>query len=128
MSAADDVRREMAKVESMTRDVFVGVVLEAHRSIQSGSELTGAPGQPVDTGNLRNSWQIDFETPERAAIGTNVEYAEAVEDGVGPHGPVIYGAGGKGRSTVGGSHGVKLTIANMDRIRDAVVRRTGGHP
>lgn len=121
MSAADDMRREIMKIEAMTQDVFVGVVAEATRSIVEGSEITAAPGQPVDTGYLKASWQTTFDSPTQATIGTNTEYAEPIEDGVGPHGPLTL------RSAVGGFHSVKLTIAGMERIRDAVVKRvTGG--
>jgi hypothetical protein len=47
----------------------------------------------VDTGALRNSWQLQFESPTAALISTNVEYAPIIEDNVrgvtfknhGPH-------------------------------------------
>lgn len=119
MSAEDEIRREMVKVEAMTRDVFLDFVSEAERSIVNGSEITGAPGQPVDTGYLKSSWQTTFEAPMQATIGTNTEYAEPIEDGVGAHGPLTL------RSQVGGFHSVKMTVAAAERIRDVVVRRIG---
>jgi hypothetical protein len=103
----------------MTRDVFVGTVVALHGSIQTGSAVTAAPGQPVDTGNLRNSWLYEFDTPMTATISTNVEYAEAVEDGVGPHGPREYGQ----KNGIGGSHSVALTIAGAQKIADVEVMR-----
>jgi hypothetical protein len=118
MGAPDDLRREGAKLEAMTADVFAGVVLALHASIKEGSAVTAAPGQPVDTGRLRNSWAFEFDGPTRAAISTDVEYAQAVEDGVGPHGPVAYG-----KSGVGGSHSVALTIAGAARLVDREVQR-----
>jgi hypothetical protein len=70
MSAADEMRRELMKLEAMTKQVFVDVATEAHRSIVEGSELTGAPGQPVDTGYLRASWLLAFgEMPAFALSG-----------------------------------------------------------
>ncbi len=118
MSVAADVKRFQIKVASQTRDVFTGVVEESTRAIVEGSELTASPGQPVDTGRLKASWQTVFEAPDRAIIGTNVEYAQAVEDGVGPRGRVTYG-----KSGVGGSHSVKQLVANFDRVVEAVAER-----
>lgn len=112
------MERITAKIERVTRDVFVNVVTSARDSIVEGSAVTGAPGQPVDTGNLRGSWQTVLEGPTRALIGTTVDYAGAVEDGVGPHGPRTYG-----KSGIGGSHSRKLTVAGMQRIVDAEVRK-----
>lgn len=111
MSAEDAIRREMMQAEGFVRDAFIGLAVAAKDSIQFGSPITGAPGQPVDTGYLRNSWQIGWDTvpqfpgtgegatPDpagltpiedtgdpmtatRALIATNVEYAEVIEDGV----------------------------------------------
>jgi hypothetical protein len=82
MSFADDVRRFAAKVEAKQREVFVNVASHAHESIVNGSPVTGAPGQPVDTGNLRNSWQLTFPDANTAEITTNVDYAQPVEDNV----------------------------------------------
>lgn len=117
MSASDDVRREILKLEAMTQDVFVGVGTEALRSIQGGSELTGAPGQPVDTGYLKGSWQRTFPSATQQAIGTNAAYAQGIEDGVGPHGPIQL------RSAVGGFHSVALTVAGLPRIVESEVHR-----
>jgi hypothetical protein len=63
------------------------------------------------------------EVPTEATIGTPVEYALAVEDAVGPHGHVLYG-----KSGVGGSHSVKLTVANFQRIVDRNVERVDQAP
>lgn len=119
MSAEDEMRREFVRLEAMSMEFFVAVAIEAHHGIQFGSEITGAPGQPVDLDHLRPSWQLSFPTPTLAAIDTNVAYAEAVEDGVGPHGPVVYGA----KNGIGGSHSVALTEAGMPRIVAVVTER-----
>lgn len=118
---AEHNRRALAEVRTLSADVFFGCVFDALASIKTGSAETGAPGQPVDTGNLRNSWQVEFDDPEfptEATIGTPVEYAQAVEDAVGPHGHVLYG-----KSGVGGSHSAKLTVATFQRIVDRNVER-----
>jgi hypothetical protein len=118
MSADDEIRREIVRLEKMTDDVFVDVVLEAQRSIVEGSELTGAPGQPVDTGNLKSSWIADLDPSATVAtISTNVEYAQPIEDGVGRYGPMTL------RSAVGGFHSVEHTIQGMPNIAAAVVAR-----
>jgi hypothetical protein len=105
MSFAEDIRRFTNRVETKTQAMFVGTATEALRSIQEGSEITGAPGQPVDTGNLRSSWNLSFESPTVALIATNTKYAPYVEDNVRGvtfknHGP----------------HSVKLTIAGLPKI------------
>jgi hypothetical protein len=58
MSFADDVRRFSLNVDTRINDVFLGCVQDAHAAIVVGSPLTGSPGQPVDTGYLRSSWQV----------------------------------------------------------------------
>lgn len=114
MSNLRDFTEARARFEQRRRDVFVGVVQKAHESIQVGSPITGSPGQPVDTGFLRNSWQAVFESDTEAVVGTNVEYAEPIEDGIGPHGELTL------RSEVGGFHSVKITRAGMGRIIEHV--------
>jgi hypothetical protein len=112
MSFADQVRSFSVKVEGVARDVFVNTVTATAESITDGSALTGAPGQPVDTGALKASWQTVFESPTSAVIGTNLVYAPLIEDG-------ISGRTGQPltlRSAVGGFHSVALTVLNFDRI------------
>lgn len=106
---SEQVRRWTRQTTTRSREVFVNVANHVHRSVQTGSETTGAPGQPVDTGALRNSWQLTFESTE-ALISTGLVYAPPIEDGVGPHGPLTL------RSEVGGFHSVALTRAGFDRI------------
>jgi hypothetical protein len=49
-------------------------------------------------------------------------HAQAVEDGVGPHGPRVYGK----KNNIGGSHSVALTIAGAQRVVDQQVQRVAG--
>jgi hypothetical protein len=106
----DQVRRFSEGVRVKSQAAFVRVVELTRESIVDGSALTGAPGQPVDTGYLKASWQTVFESPTSAVIGTNTVYAPAIEDGVGRHGPLTL------RSQVGGFHSVAQTRANFPRI------------
>ena len=108
-----DINKFVKKTERRAKDVFVGSTVEVRRSIVEGSELTGAPGQPVDTGTLKASWVDNFISPTEWQIETNIEYAPGIEDGVG----ITI------RSPVGGSHSVALTTAGWQRIVDHVNKR-----
>lgn len=110
MTFGEDLKLFADKVEGRARRVFVGSVNRVQESVVDGSPLTGAPGQPVDTGNLRASWQQTYPADWIGEVSTNVVYAEPIEEGVGPHGPMTL------RSQVGGFHSVKLTRAGWDRI------------
>ena len=122
MSFLDDIKRFNVKLENLTQEGFVGTVAEAKNSIVFGSPLTGAPGQvvaDVGGGNLRDSWQVEFEDPNTALISTNVPYAESNEDGIARPGgdPYIQ------RSAVGGRWNVALTRAGIQNIVDSEVER-----
>lgn len=122
MGFGDDMKRVQVRVQQRRREVFVTCVEEATRSIVEGSDLTGAPGQPVDTGRLKASYQTVHETSGRAVIGTNAEYARSIEDGVS------YAHGGTPitiRSKVGGTHSIQRTVLNWDRIVAAAIARVG---
>lgn len=117
MTFADDLNKFSVTCQTRSNDVFVGCVDEAFNSVVLGSPITGAPGQPVDTGVLRASWQKYFTSPTQAQISTNVAYAEPIEDGIGRYGPMTL------RSSVGGFHSVAMTIAAFSRIVSIVTQR-----
>lgn len=139
MAFADDIHRFSLKLERQSGDVFVGVAQAVHESVVEGSPVTGAPGQPVDTGALKASWQLTFPEQMLARVTTNLDYAEPIENGiqrpyvrsqastfgferihVTPRPMVL-------RSQVGGFHSVKLTRANFQRLVDHTARQvTGG--
>lgn len=111
MSFREQITAFAKKVDGRNRRLMVGIVNEVERSIKFGSEITGAPGQPVDTGNLLNSWSTFWETPGIAAsIITNCIYAPDIEDGT------RNGRAMTLRSQVGGFHSVKLTRVAFPRI------------
>jgi hypothetical protein len=117
MSFADDIRRFNVKVDKRAKALHDGVSDLAFSSIVEGSPVTGAPGQPVDTGNLKGSWQNIIEGPLTRFIVTNVIYAPIIEDGT---------RGGRTltlRSRVGGWHSVKLTRAAWARMVEFVTQR-----
>lgn len=125
MSFSGDIKKFTKIIKQRNNDVFVGVAEEVHRSIQTGSEITGAPGQPVGGhqpgrryvgGALRASWQLQID-PDSALISTNMIYAPQIEDGTR-----------EGRaltlwSPVGGFHSVKTTIAGFDKIVEHVLKK-----
>lgn len=120
MSFTSDLAAFTAKVEARQQAVFVNTAVAVKDSITVGSPVTGSPGQPVDTSNLLNSWQLSFPTQSTAEITTNVVYAPAIEEGVGPHGALTL------RSAVGGFHSVAATRSNFDLLVGDVVRTTIG--
>lgn len=124
MSFGEELRIFGEKAERNIHAVFVGSVNAVHGSVVEGSAVTGAPGQPVDTGNLRASWQETFPEPLVGQTATNVAYAESIEHG--QQAPYTTAAGTQVtpgpmtlRSSVGGFHSVKLTRAGwQDIVRD----------
>lgn len=109
MSFEEDLAKFSVKLERMTPQLLPTVASELYASIVDGSQVTGSPGQPVDTGTLRNSWQVRFPSPDVAEITTGVEYAPFVEDNI---------KGVQFRNH--GPHSVALTLAGAQKIVDRV--------
>lgn len=120
MSFGKDLRSFTVKVEERLKDTLVESTVLIHESIVEGSAITGAPGQPVDTGALKGSWQVTFPDELTGRVATGIAYAPGVEDGVGPHGPITL------RSKVGGFHSAKLTVASWDKVLEEAVKRARG--
>ena len=108
------------KIDAKARAILLEAAMLAHQSIQTGSPLTGAPGQPVDTGYLRASWQLVPDGPDGYRITTNAAYARQIEDGT------RLGRALTLRSAVGGFHSVKLTRNAWPRIVEAATRSVAG--
>lgn len=118
----EGIDRAIREMEQRARAVFLGTAAHLERSIKDGSSLTGAPGQPVQTGNLKRSWQTTFPSQDVAEIATNVIYAPGIEDGVS----LKTGKALTLRSPEGGFHSVKLTVAGFEKIVTAEVVAAGG--
>lgn len=129
MSFADDLGKFTRKVETKSAEVFIGVGEECLRSIQEGSEITGAPGQQVGQygpgyhqgevgGALKGSWQRWFASPTEQIIATDSPYAQQEEDGVTYRGTPI-----TQHTTVGGPFSTRLTFAGFSKIVEAVTAR-----
>lgn len=122
MSFADEMARAADDVLADATAVLDVATELAKQSIQFGSPLTGALGQPVDEGTLRNSFMVERPSPTERTIATNLPYAQSIEDGLS------YAHGGTPmtlRSAVGGFHSIAQTVANFDRIADAAVEAVG---
>lgn len=120
MSAfTDSLRSFTLKCEARNQAIFVNTVSAVKSSITDGSPLTGSPGQPVRSGTLKNSWQASFDSATSATISTNIVYAEPIEEGVGPYGPLVL------RSATGGFHSVRLTRAGFDHIVSDEAKKAG---
>lgn len=114
MSAEAQVRKFILKVNTIIREVGEGARDEVFRSIVEGSPITGAPGQPVDTGYLRASWSITKLEPLLWEISTRTIYAPGIEDGSRAGRAMVL------RSQEGGFHSVKVTRLGWQQIVDKV--------
>ena len=110
MSFSGDVARFNANFSRRARDIHNNVSDAAYSSIVEGSPVTGAPGQPVDTGNLRGSWQNIIDGPLLRRIVTNVLYAPYIEEGTSRGRAMVL------RSQVGGFRSVALTRAGWQAL------------
>ena len=120
MTFRDDMNRINDAVDRRAQLFLVFAIGIIAQSIRDGHELTGAPGQPVDTANLLNSWQERFPEVDVGEVITNVIYAPVIEDLIGRFGPIQI------RSEVGGGHSVKLTRAAWQKIADAAMTQARG--
>lgn len=105
-----DLQKFVLLVRERQKAVFKDACAMAEESIQNGSAISGAPGQPVQTGKLLLSWQLRLDSDTQATIDTNSLYAPAIEDGVGKYGPLTL------RASRGGFHSVKLTVAAWPQL------------
>jgi len=112
------VKNWTLEIERGMNDLHVNASEKVRDSVVWGSDLTGAPGQPVDTGFLRNDWAANFRFLAKlhARLHTIAAYARGIEEGEGPSGALTL------RSEVGGFHSVKMTVAGWKNIVRAAKR------
>jgi hypothetical protein len=116
----DAIAGFVVQLDGAEEAVFVGTVAAVEESIKIGSPITAAPGQPVQSGDLRNSYIPTVHGPREVEISSHLDYALPIEEGIGKHGPLTL------RSAVGGFHSIKLTAAGFQRLVDDVVRKVTG--
>ena len=126
-----DLERFQSDLLQRAEGVFAGATAKVRTSIIEGSAATGAPGQPVDIGALRGSWQTTFPERYLSRTTTGLEYARAVEEGQQPpyttaSGKLVEPRPMQLRSPVGGLHSVKLTRAGIQALVDETVREVVG--
>ena len=123
MTFEGDIARFVTKTFVRQKFIFFGVANELKTSITEGSSITGSPGQPVQSSDLKNSWDLRFEELFLASITTPIIYARGIEEGMreDASGTVIQLSQ---KSPVGGFHSVKLTRAGFQKLVNDVVRRT----
>lgn len=125
MAFASDVAAFQQKVRRRAQAVRHTAVFLTHESITVGSALTGAPGQPVQYGSLRQSYQIEILSPTMTRIASAKKYARSIED------LLSYAHGGTPitiRSKVGGGHSIKMTVLAWTRIVEEANRRVDKSP
>lgn len=115
MSFLSELYAEGGEIEALAQACFVEIGDEVFRSIVDGSQLTGAPGQPVRTGHLRSSWVERLTTPTQIRVETDdLPKAQFIEeDARGIH------------FKSGGPHSIKLTVAGFQNIVDAIAPSHG---
>lgn len=126
------IRRQLKRRLNALPRQLGNAVLE---SIRDGSPITGAPGQPEQTGELKRSWKMTL-SGNRLRVFSNLFWAEFIEEGFRQRNPTaksllgrIFKSVGIGvkrtnltlRSPKGGFHSVKITRANIQKLVDKVV-------
>lgn len=140
MSFESDIARFVARTEKRLKAVHANAAFKVRDSVIfgpqfEGGRITGAPGQPVDTGNLRASWQLTHPEALLALLtatgetptGVKVGYARAIEEGIQAPYTTTKGTRVTPRKIVfgkhgGGPHSVKLTRAGFQRLVDKAAR------
>lgn len=119
MSFEDEMRAFVKKAQARERTLYQRSVEHAFDSIRYGSPVTGAPGQPVDQGDLLESWNLKVTGRREAVLESDLPYADIIEDN--ERGAVL-------RSKVGGFHSVKLTRLGWRKIVMHELRAMGRGP
>jgi hypothetical protein len=104
------IQNALRNTSALTRNVAA----HAFVSIVDGSEVTGAPGQPVEYGDLYDSYAFNSLGEGNYEISSDLHYAAIIEDNR---------RGARLRSKVGGFHSIKMTRAGWQKIVNHELRR-----
>jgi hypothetical protein len=117
MSFKDDIKKHIANIKKREGQLFKEATELAYESVRFGSPITGAPGQPVEFGDLLASWRLEIRSKRVAAMFTPLFYGPIIEDNL---------RGAQLRSSVGGFHSVLRTRLAWQQIVDHVARGLDG--
>jgi hypothetical protein len=111
-----DIRKFVSKTSKNMSAIGRGSAHAALNSIKYGSEITGAPGQPEQSGALIDSWVMEERGVASALIYSDSSYARQNEDGIARPGggPYIQ------QSARGGRWSVSKTKSGFSRLVDYV--------
>ena len=106
------IARFTAKVDGRIEKLHLRCSELLNESVVEGSSITGAPGQPVQKGQLRGSFQLTFPKRLFSSLLTKLVYAPGIELGKDMRSGKTLSL----RSAVGGFHSVKLTRAGWNKL------------
>jgi hypothetical protein len=113
----DTLKRVVKETFEKEAELFDRVDAHVGKSIKDGSLVTGAPGQPIKSGALYDSYQRVSLGPQQIAWLSESPYAHVIEDNL---------RGATLRSEVGGFHSVKMTRIGFKRIVEHEIKLIGG--
>lgn len=107
----EDIQRFEQRLEADAARLHDGLADDTLAGIVEGSSVTGAPGQPERTGNLKRSWGIARLSRWVTLVFSDSPYARKVEQA------------SQTTRTGGGPHSIKLTRASWNNLVQAVLGR-----
>lgn len=110
----DEIEAHLENLDRALLQTFRGSAEDVQDSITNGSAVTGAPGQPVQSGHLKGSFIPQFLEKWIWETTTMVVYAPFIEEG-----------GYVKHSKVGGPHSVRLTRIGWDKIVEVNAKKYG---
>lgn len=117
MGYADDIARFQNRVRRRAELLFRQLEEDVYDSIVEGSPVTGSKGQPVRTGRLKDSWEIETGADGLTYIFTEIPYAGKIERGNWK----------RRESKGGGPRSLSLTIAGWrNLVASALAKAEGG--
>lgn len=109
-SFGNSLRTWMREADDLAAAIYSRADDLMFESVTVGSIITGAPGQPVQLGDLLRSWQRRYLSRWETEHFSDLPYAWGIENAVGPYGPITL------RALIGGFHSVKLSVAAWPRV------------
>jgi hypothetical protein len=108
MTFSTEIARAMRNIRAREQQLKKQCDSHVLKSVTVGSNVTGAPGQPVEGGALLGSFRMEkVSNTETDIISRGVPYADVIEENV---------RGATLRSSVGGFHSVKMTRLGWNKI------------